>query len=739
LQERWGARRDEQIGMQAVASDRAGGITATIRFSRQVIQVIILGGGAYLAITGSISVGSIIGASILVGRALAPTEVAVAHWRTFVNARDALLRLRELFASIIDNQVWTSLPRARGNISVENVVVMAPNSKRPTLRAISFQIPAGTVLAIVGPSAAGKSTLLRTMLGIWPIASGMVRMDGSELSHWNRAELGPNVGYLPQDVELFDGTIAQNIARFTKCDSLAVIEAARVAGIHDMVQHLSDGYDTRIGDGGATLSAGQRQRVGLARAVFGEPSIVFLDEPNANLDARGEEALIQAIQQLNSRGKTVVFVTHKPGLLLLADKLLLLNDGVVHAFGDCEGIMRNSLAESKLSPANLESEIQTSIDGWKRSFFREPSGQAPIQMPAPATQQLISKPRLVSAPETSNETATDTRGRLALGPMDRVQGSSRHYRNELNGTEGAVPRLGDREIFMTSGRVAAEDFARRTSEAQELTPSASETQELGARFWDKCQIFTHRSLSEHNIAYMFIDGIAVQLVDETEFESMLVAWAYTMEGRQLLLHLKPGSLEDPDTTDAFFEEMKSRGLNVPLLVTSGGVSAVINAIERFVPSASRQRCLSSRLRELAAKVPVERWRQFKDRVKTAYQAPNRLVAEERAKVIVSDYAMLPGAIRCFTDDFDACVAHLRFPLEHRSAINSMKLLDHISSDPRQQVKLLRLMCGSLFAMDGRQAITVTELELRQMAAARKDENQEWEHFEGRDSLGVSQN
>jgi ATP-binding cassette, subfamily C, bacterial RsaD len=740
LQARWGDRRDEQIGCQAVASDRAGGIAATIRSSRQLIQVIILGGGAYLAITGSISVGAIIGASILVGRALAPIEVAVAHWKTIVIARGAWGRLRELFASTASNQSRTSLPEPRGNISVENAVVTAPNGKRTTLRDVTFQIPAGTVLAIVGPSAAGKSTLLRALLGVWPMSSGTVRIDGSELSHWDPAELGPNVGYLPQDVELFEGTIAQNIARFTSCDDSAVIEAARFAGIHDMVQHFREGYDTRIGEGGTTLSAGQRQRVGLARAVFGGPSIIMLDEPNANLDVHGEEALIQAIQRLKSQGKTVLFVTHKPSLLFVADKVLLLNDGAVDAFGDCDDILSGRFADPKHISNTGGGEVLSPIDGWKQSFFQgAPQSGAKQKLVLAAQPSKAKLSPLVRELEIPDGTGMVAQDKFARRSVDRGLGDLNNYRaNGLKITGNSTPTRRE-------PRIAGREKWQGRFTAEHGTGDTSRIREFGGKLWEDYEVFTRRTLNELEIAYMFVDGIAGQLSEETEPESVIVAWGYTIDGRQVLLHLKTGSLEHADTTEAFFEDMRGRGLSVPLMVTSVGVPSVIKAIQHFMPSAGRQRCISSRMRDLAGKVPVEYWREFQGRVKAVYQAPSRMIAQERAKVIVTDYAdRLANAISCFIDDFDACLVHLRFPLEHRPAIQSTNLLEQIWSDQRRHLKsipnapvehaFLKLMFASLFAMEGRQAIAVTDLELRQMTAARKGVNHEYEPAPSLDGL-----
>jgi ATP-binding cassette subfamily C protein len=232
-----------------------------------------------------------------------------------------------------------SLPRPSGALNVEGIVAAAPGQKTPILRGVTFALTAGEVIGVVGPSAAGKSSLARVLVGVWPFAAGTVRLDGSDLTHWDPEELGQYIGYLPQDVELFAGTVAQNIARFNQVDNEHVLAAAELAGCHEMIQLLPEGYNTQIGEGGQALSGGQRQRIGLARALYGKPSLVVLDEPNANLDAAGEEALLQAIHRLKSLGTTVAIVTHKVNVLAAADKILIMNAGTVQAFGARDEIL----------------------------------------------------------------------------------------------------------------------------------------------------------------------------------------------------------------------------------------------------------------------------------------------------------------------------------------------------------------------------------------------------------------
>ncbi|HYD46615.1 MAG TPA: type I secretion system permease/ATPase [Phenylobacterium sp.] len=340
LQQRWGARRDDLISLQAQASDRGGAVMSGIKFFRQVVQTLILGGGAYLAIEGVISPGAMIAASIIVGRALAPIEGAVGQWKGFLGARSAWDRIQKLFEAAPEEAERMSLPAPTGRVTAEMAMIAPPGAKMPTLKGATFDIPAGTILGIVGPSAAGKSSLVRGLVGVWPIVQGAVRLDGSELKHWDPAELGRHIGYLPQDVELFSGTVAENIGRFTEFEPQEVIDAAQMAGCHEMIQELPDGYETQIGQGGQALSGGQRQRLALARALFRMPAVVVLDEPNASLDMPGEIALVQAIQRLKAAGRTVIFVTHKVNLLGVADLIMVLQSGVIAKLGPRDEVMR---------------------------------------------------------------------------------------------------------------------------------------------------------------------------------------------------------------------------------------------------------------------------------------------------------------------------------------------------------------------------------------------------------------
>jgi ATP-binding cassette, subfamily C, bacterial len=347
----WSGHHDSTLALQASASDRAGVILAITKFFRVFMQTAILGAGAYLVIQRELSPGGMIAGSILIGRAMQPIEVAVGSWKGFVGARSAYERIRGLFTIAGAEHERMSLPRPRGALQVAELVAAAPGPNNPAiLKNVTFGLEPCEFVGIVGPSAAGKSSLARVLVGVWPALRGAVRLDGSDLSHWNPEELGRHVGYLPQDVELFSGTIAQNIARFQEIDTEEVIFAARLAGCHELIQHLPLGYNTQIGEGGQALSGGQRQRIGLARALYGKPNLIVLDEPNANLDSAGEEALLAAAQKLKSMSVTVVIITHKINILAVVDKILIMADGSVQAFGAREVILQR-LIGPRIVPA----------------------------------------------------------------------------------------------------------------------------------------------------------------------------------------------------------------------------------------------------------------------------------------------------------------------------------------------------------------------------------------------------
>jgi ATP-binding cassette, subfamily C, bacterial len=333
LLRRWGRDRVRMIGRQVTASDRAAVMSSIIRFLRLAMQSLILGLGAYLAIERSITVGAMFAASILLGRALQPVEQIVGSWRSLVSARESYMRVRDLLAANPLRAGRTELPRPVGHVSIEGLTYVPARSNKPILRGVSFKIEPGEVIGIIGPSGAGKSTLVRNIVGVLRPSAGAVRLDGADIATWPRGSLGQYVGYLPQDVELFADTVAANVSRFQQVRGDIVVKAAQTAGVHDMILRLPDGYETQVGEGGATLSGGYRQRIGLARAAFGNPSLVVLDEPSSNLDAEGEAALSECILRLKKNKVTVILVSHRPSTVAVVDKILLLIDGMVEAYG----------------------------------------------------------------------------------------------------------------------------------------------------------------------------------------------------------------------------------------------------------------------------------------------------------------------------------------------------------------------------------------------------------------------
>jgi ATP-binding cassette subfamily C exporter for protease/lipase len=280
-----------------------------------------------------------IAGSILMGRALSPVEQIIANWRSFIGTRGAYQRLGELLHRFPPRREGMSLPAPIGEVAVEGLVAVPPGSQVAVLRGIGFAVAPGEVVGVIGPSASGKSTLARMLVGIWPPHAGKVRLDGADVYLWNKDELGPFIGYLPQDIELFDGTIAENIARFGEIDSEKVIAAAQRAGVHEMVLRFPLGYDTPIGPAGGVLSGGQKQRIGLARALYGDPTFIVLDEPNSNLDDQGEAALVQAVMALKAQRKTVIIITHRTSIIGVVDRILVLRDGTVQAYGPRQEVL----------------------------------------------------------------------------------------------------------------------------------------------------------------------------------------------------------------------------------------------------------------------------------------------------------------------------------------------------------------------------------------------------------------
>jgi len=353
LRGRWQGIQNRLLLRQSEASDKAGAIAALTRVLRVMLQSLMLGFGALLVLDGELSPGAMIAGSILAGRALAPVELLIGSWRQFIVARGAYRRLHELLTRYPPRITRMSLPRPSGRLQAEGVVAVPPGAQAAVIKGVSLRVEPGEVVTVLGPSASGKSSLARLLVGVWPATAGSVRLDGADLYRWHKNELGPWIGYLPQDIELFDGTVAENIARFGQLDSGQIISAAQKAGIHDMILRFPAGYDTPIGESGSVLSGGQRQRIALARALYGNPSLLVLDEPNASLDDTGEAALLRAISQARDEARSIVLITHRTSLIDISDKLLVLREGqvvlqgtrqeVLHALGKSRPAGRNAM------------------------------------------------------------------------------------------------------------------------------------------------------------------------------------------------------------------------------------------------------------------------------------------------------------------------------------------------------------------------------------------------------------
>ncbi|MBS3996062.1 MAG: type I secretion system permease/ATPase [Hydrogenophaga sp.] len=381
LRTRWVQRQSRMLSLQSHASDRAAAVGAATKFVRVVCQSGVLGVGALLVIDGQLSPGGMIAASILLGRALAPVDQAMGSWRSLVQARGAYARLQELMTAHPPQGPRVALPRPTGLVMAEGLVVGPPGSRQPVVRGVSFGASPGMLVAVIGASASGKSSLARALVGVWSPMSGTVRLDGADVAQWDKAELGQWVGYLPQDVELFEGTVAENIARLGPLDSDQIVRAARRAGVHEMVLRLPQGYETPIGEGGAALSGGQRQRIGLARALYGDPALIVLDEPNANLDEAGDAALVAALRELQRAKCTVFVMTHRLNILSIVDAVLVMDNGKISAYGPRDAVLESLRAQPKGAGA-------TGATGGAADQQAPPSlpDSAPSR-PAPLTQQ----------------------------------------------------------------------------------------------------------------------------------------------------------------------------------------------------------------------------------------------------------------------------------------------------------------------------------------------------------------
>ncbi|WP_058023061.1 type I secretion system permease/ATPase [Pseudohongiella spirulinae] len=347
IRQRQQTQANEVLMLQTDASRSAGALTSISKTFRMLVQSLILGLGALLALRQEISPGMMIAGSLLLGRALAPIDMLVGTWKGFSVARAQYERLGQLLQNIPPEQEHMSLPAPVGELTLEQVAVVPPGSRTPVVRGVTLAMSPGEALGIVGPSASGKSSLARAILGIWPTAGGHVRLDGADIGNWDRGQLGPYLGYLPQDIELFDGTISENICRFGEEDPEKIVVAAKLAGVHDLILRLPDGYDTKIGATGGALSGGQRQRIGLARAVYGNPRLLVLDEPNSNLDDQGEKELVAAIQRIKSQGCTIVVISHRTMVLHSMDKILVMKEGAPVSFGPKDQVLASLLGQSE--------------------------------------------------------------------------------------------------------------------------------------------------------------------------------------------------------------------------------------------------------------------------------------------------------------------------------------------------------------------------------------------------------
>ncbi len=383
MRKRWYSQHLKFLNLQAEASQKASRVSSATKFVTIAVQSLILGVGAFLVIKGGVTAGMMIAGSILLGRALAPVQQIIGVWRQWSGVKSAYGRLQSLLADNPPREAGMELPKPTGVVSVEGVTAAPPMVAVAVLKGVSFQIQSGDCLGVIGPSGSGKSTLARLVVGVWRAAVGKVRLDGADVFLWNKDELGPSVGYLPQDIELFAGTISENIARFGEVNAEQVVAAAKLAGVHELILRLPEGYDTLIGDGGLGLSGGEKQRLGLARALYGEPSLIVLDEPNSNLDDIGEIALTQAIIRLRQMRKTVILISHRPSIIRETNKLLVLRDGMVSAFGPTDQVLKD-LAQFKAQQeaqaaarAKAEAEARAGQKSRDLTYLTDPNAEKP--------------------------------------------------------------------------------------------------------------------------------------------------------------------------------------------------------------------------------------------------------------------------------------------------------------------------------------------------------------------------
>jgi ATP-binding cassette subfamily C exporter for protease/lipase len=383
LMGRWFKLHGKFLTLQAGASQKAGLISALTKFVQISMQSLVLGLGALLVLDNKITPGMMIAASILLGRTLQPVQQVIAVWKSVSGARSSYERLEALLENNPAREAGMALPAPTGNLTLENVTAAPPGVKVPIVKGVSFGILPGDVLGVLGPSGSGKSTLARLLVGVWPAMIGKVRLDGADIYQWNKAELGPHVGYLPQDIELFAGSISENIARFGEVDADKVVQAAKRAGVHEMILQFPEGYDTKLGDGGAGLSGGQKQRIGLARAMYGDPALLVLDEPNSNLDDVGEAALQAAVLDLRNRGKTIIMITHRPSAIGVTTKLLLMRDGAVHMFGPTQAVL-NALQEANKKAVEAQAAAQQAAQAQAQAAQAAQAQAAAQRAAAPA-------------------------------------------------------------------------------------------------------------------------------------------------------------------------------------------------------------------------------------------------------------------------------------------------------------------------------------------------------------------